>query len=96
MADIVFKQFLGYMDAGNKVLDFKRIRRRYWTSWWAVVDVVSALPIDIVAGVLGSTSWVYRLPKLLRYAYVTCYLPAPPPLTTPFYLLVQRSTPPHH
>ena len=70
LVDIVYKQFLGFSNAGNKVLDLGQIRRRYWTSWWALVDVASALPLDIGAALLGVHSWVYRIPKLLRYAYV--------------------------
>lgn len=73
--DIIYKQFLGYMDAGNKIMDLKSIRRKYWRSWWAPIDVISALPIDMIALAFGHDAYTYRIPKLLRAMCVGC--PAP-------------------
>lgn len=46
--DIYLRSRLGYMHFGNKVMDPKLIRRRYFHSWHFVVDVIAILPLYVI------------------------------------------------
>ena len=63
--DVVLNFFTGFVDERDEVvvLDRKQIARRYAKTWFAL-DLVSAVPLDLM--VVGSRSGVWRLPRTLK------------------------------
>lgn len=67
LLDIYIRSCLGYREFGNKVMDLKLIRRRYFRSWYFVVDVVALLPVFMVNWIPGfRRSELLNVNKMLR------------------------------
>lgn len=66
VANMYFNSRLGFYEYGNKIMDCKRIRERYFGSPVFVMDVIALIPLFILNWILPTRLEVLNINKLLR------------------------------
>ncbi|KAF0685443.1 Aste57867_22657 [Aphanomyces stellatus] len=66
LADIFLKTRTGYLSYGNKVMDIKKIRKRYLHSFGFLIDVLAVVPLNLVNISRIKRSEAWNMNKLLR------------------------------
>lgn len=72
--DIFVKTRLGFVHDGNKILNRDLIWRHYVMSWEFPLDVIAAIPWEVVPWIMGASIAMARIPKLLRFVYIPARL----------------------
>lgn len=68
--DLYFYSRLGYYEYGNKIMDCRRIRTRYFHSAQFVIDVIALIPLFLANWMTSSRYELVNMNKLLRLSHL--------------------------